>query len=78
MHGFLGILAIFSQNYQVTLVPWLLQRLALLQGCQTVYIQTKNPNLGIFYRVLGCKMLVNFMTIWNILRPYGIFNGRLS
>jgi hypothetical protein len=29
-----------------------------LQGCQMVCIQTKNPNLGKFWRVLQWKMLV--------------------
>jgi hypothetical protein len=35
------------------------------------------PNLGIFWRVLWWKILEYFMTIWNILRPYGIFYVRL-
>jgi hypothetical protein len=39
-----------------------------------VYFQTKNPNLGKFWRALECKMLVYFMTIWNILRTFGICN----
>jgi hypothetical protein len=42
------------------------------QSCQMVYFQTKNPNLGKFWRVLQCKMLVNFMAIWSILRPFSI------
>jgi hypothetical protein len=42
-----------------------------------VYFQTKNPNLDIFWRALECKMLVYFMTIWNILRPCDIIYGRL-
>jgi hypothetical protein len=37
-----------------------------VQGCQMVYFHTKNPNLGIFWRTLKRKMLVYFMTIWNI------------
>jgi hypothetical protein len=28
------------------------------QGCQVVYFQTKNPNLGKFWRALEYKMLV--------------------
>jgi hypothetical protein len=36
------------------------------QGCQMVYFQTKNPNLGKFLMALEWKMLVYFMTIWNI------------
>jgi hypothetical protein len=49
-----------------------------------VYFQTKNPNLGKFWRVLQWKMSVYFMDIWSILRtfwhislPYGIFCGNL-
>jgi hypothetical protein len=41
-----------------------------------VYFQTKNPNLGKFWRALEWKMLVYFMTIWNILRQFGITYGR--
>jgi hypothetical protein len=43
------------------------------QGCQMVCFQTQNPNLGKFWRVLQWKILVNFMTIWSILRPLEIF-----
>jgi hypothetical protein len=42
-----------------------------------VYFQTKNPNLGKFRSVLERKMLVNFMAIWSISLPYGIFYGHL-
>jgi hypothetical protein len=47
------------------------------RGCQMVYFQTKNPNFGKFLRALEWKMLIYFMTIWNILWPYGIIYGRL-
>jgi hypothetical protein len=47
------------------------------QGCQIVYFQTKNPNLGKFVRALEWKMLVYFMPIWNILPPFGIAYGHL-
>jgi hypothetical protein len=56
------------------------------QGCQMVYFQTKNPNLGKFFRALDWKMLICFMAIWNILRTCGIaydhlvqflFNGQI-
>jgi hypothetical protein len=40
------------------------------QGCQMVYFQTKNPNLGTFCRVLQLKMLVNFVAIRYILLVY--------
>jgi hypothetical protein len=42
-----------------------------------VYFQTKNRNLGKFGRALERKMFVHFITIWNILRPFGIIYGRL-
>jgi hypothetical protein len=42
-----------------------------------VCFQTKNPNLGEFWRVLLCKILEYFMTIWSILRPLEIFYGHL-
>jgi hypothetical protein len=47
------------------------------QGCQMVCFQTKNPNLGKFWRVLPWEILVYFMTIWSILRPLEIFYGHL-
>jgi hypothetical protein len=43
-----------------------------------VYFRTQNPNLGKFRRELEWKMLVYFMTIWNILRPFGIFYDHLQ
>jgi hypothetical protein len=33
------------------------------QGCQMVYFQTKDPNLGKIWRALEWKMLLNFMII---------------
>jgi hypothetical protein len=36
------------------------------QGCQMVYFQTKNHNWGNIWRALEWKMLLYFMTIWNI------------
>jgi hypothetical protein len=47
------------------------------QGCQMVYDQTKNQNLGTLWRALECKILLYFLAIWNILRPLDIFYGRL-
>jgi hypothetical protein len=38
-----------------------------------VYLQTKNPNLGKFWRALDWKMLIHFMSIWNALLTFGIF-----
>jgi hypothetical protein len=42
-----------------------------------VCFQTKNPNLGKFWRGLQWKILVYFMAIWSILRPFDIFYGHL-
>jgi hypothetical protein len=50
----------------------------LKQGCQVAYFQTKNPDLGKFWRVLPWEMLVYFMVIWSILLPFGIFCGPLT
>jgi hypothetical protein len=47
-------------------------------GCQMVYFQTKNPNLGKFLRALDWKMLTYFMAIWNILRTFGISYDHLE
>jgi hypothetical protein len=47
------------------------------QGCQMAYFQTKNPDLGKFWRVLQSKMLVYFMAIWYILWSFGICCGNL-
>jgi hypothetical protein len=48
------------------------------QGCQIVYFQTENPNLSVFLRISECKMLVYFMAIKNILRPFGIFCNKFG
>jgi hypothetical protein len=42
-----------------------------------VCFQTKNPNLGKFWRVLQWKMMVYFMDTWTVLRSFGIFYGHL-
>jgi hypothetical protein len=41
------------------------------QGCQMVYFQTQNPNLGKFWRAFKRKRLVYSMADWNISRPFG-------
>jgi hypothetical protein len=41
------------------------------QGCQMVCFQTKNPNLGKFWRALQWNILVCFTVIWHILWPFG-------
>jgi hypothetical protein len=38
-----------------------------------VSFQTKNPNLGKFWRDLDWKRFMYFTTIWNILWRFGIF-----
>jgi hypothetical protein len=38
-----------------------------------VPFQTKNPNLGKFWKALDWKMLIYFMPILNILPTFGIF-----
>jgi hypothetical protein len=48
-----------------------------LQGCQMVYLQTKNFNSGMFWRSLEWDVLVQFIVIWNILPPFGILYGPL-
>jgi hypothetical protein len=42
-----------------------------------VCFQTKNPNLGIFWRVFQWKKLLYFMDTWSILRFFVIFHGHL-
>jgi hypothetical protein len=46
-------------------------------GCQMVYFQTKNPNLGHILEGLAMVMLVYFMSIWSIFRPFVIFDDTL-
>jgi hypothetical protein len=50
---------------------------ALHQGCQMVYFQTKKCNLGKFCRALQWKMLVYFMDVVSILRPFERFYDSL-
>jgi hypothetical protein len=42
-----------------------------------VSFQTKNPNLGSFWRSLDWKMLIHFMAIWCTLQTIGIFYDHL-
>jgi hypothetical protein len=39
----------------------------VMQGCQMVYFQTKNPNLGQFWNALDWRMVIYFMAICDIL-----------
>jgi hypothetical protein len=47
------------------------------QCCQMICFQIKHPNLGKFWRVLQCKILVYFMTIRSILLILEMFYGHL-
>jgi hypothetical protein len=42
-----------------------------------VHFQTKNPDLGKFWRASQLNKVVYFKDIWSILRPIGIFCGHL-
>jgi hypothetical protein len=42
-----------------------------------VYFQTKKSKFGYILDGLGMGNVGIFMTIWNILRPFGIFYGNL-
>jgi hypothetical protein len=55
----------------------MLSELLLVQGCQMVCFQTKNPYLGKMFRALDWKMLIYFMAIWSILWIFGIFYDHL-
>jgi hypothetical protein len=41
------------------------------------YFQTKNLDLGTFWRALKKNMMVYFIAIRNMLRPFGIFYRHL-
>jgi hypothetical protein len=43
-----------------------------------VCFQTKNPNLGKFWRALVWKMFMYLKAIWKILRIFGIFCDNLA
>jgi hypothetical protein len=67
-----------NEQIYLTRRRWsVLQQNVFTQGCQMVSFQTKNPNLGKFWRALDWKMLIYFMAIWNILQTFGIFYDRL-
>jgi hypothetical protein len=60
-----------------TVQNWRLLFAPLMQGCQMVWFQTQNPNLGIFRSALDWKMCIKFyghleyfMEIWDILWPF--------
>jgi hypothetical protein len=47
-----------------------------MQGCQMVCFQTKNPNLGKFWKALDWKMFIHFMAFWNIFWRFVIVYDR--
>jgi hypothetical protein len=47
------------------------------QGCQMACFETKNPNLGKFWRDLQIKIKVYFMATWSLLKLFGIFCDHL-
>jgi hypothetical protein len=52
-------------------------RKSTTQCCQMGYFQTKNPNVGLFWRALDWKILIYFIAIGNILWTFGIFYDHL-
>jgi hypothetical protein len=50
---------------------------SFVQGCQVVYFQTKNINLGKFLRALEWKGWYILWLFVMLLRPFGIFYGHL-
>jgi hypothetical protein len=59
-------------NAEVSFVVLFWQRYHC-QRCQMAYFQTKNPDLGKFWRALKWKVQVYFMSIWFILWLFGTF-----
>jgi hypothetical protein len=51
--------------------------LVYIQGCQMVSFQTKNPNVGKFWRALDWKLLIYFMAVRNILQTFDTFYYQL-
>jgi hypothetical protein len=46
----------------------------LNSGCARWFIfKPKNPNLGTLWTELQLNMLVYFIAVWSILRPFGLF-----
>jgi hypothetical protein len=67
----------FLKPHLVTLLDSNPIRIKTIQVCQMAHFQTKNSNLGKFWKDMHWKMLVCFMAIWSILRLFGIFWGHL-
>jgi hypothetical protein len=66
------------QNAELQFKKVFLKNSRRKQGCQMGSFQTKNPNLGKFWRdALDWKMLIYFRAIWNVLQTFGIFYDHL-
>jgi hypothetical protein len=61
---------VMQERYEQPLIGLGLKDSGIEQGCQMVCFQTKNPNLGNFWRALEWKMLIYFLVICNILRSF--------
>jgi hypothetical protein len=78
----------FLVRKKIFVPPNIKQQLRLSQqGCQMVRFQTKNPNLGKFWRALGMKKVGIFYghlelitSIWYMLCPFSnlVANGYIS
>jgi hypothetical protein len=55
---------------QTFTAPIVYPQLEFVSGLPDGSFKTKYPSLGKFWRVFQRKMLVNFVAIWSILRPY--------
>jgi hypothetical protein len=65
-----------KENGLLSLINWRASR-SPEQGCQMVCFQTKNLNLGKFWRALDWKKFKYYMDIWNILWRFGVFYNHL-
>jgi hypothetical protein len=52
-------------------------KLSLRSRVARLPFKVKNPNLSNFWRFWQWKMLVYFMPMWSLLRPFGLFCGHL-
>jgi hypothetical protein len=63
-------------NIQLATDSDLCNRCAVLPDGKFLYgLILKNPSLGKVWRVLQWNMMVYFMVIWSILRPFGYIFG---
>jgi hypothetical protein len=75
----------FLLHFSELCIRSLFRDLGGLHGCQMAHFETKNPNLGKFWRVLQWTMLVyfivmvnfiaffDFVAIWDIFWLFGVF-----